>query len=109
MSTSTPITKVMFLRNAHKRPTASVLIATATPALLCSGPSLAQVSTPASPAMPKASPLASVDPAGIPLGSVELNSGGLSPTTLDSMSTSACSDVGMTNFAGSMPTFDGGG
>jgi hypothetical protein len=95
------------METTHKLTKAPLLVMTMA-ALLCAGPSLAQVSTIAPPAMGATSPLAAVGPVGIPLGAVELSPGGLSSTTLGSMGTAACS-VSSTAMAGSNATYDGGG
>jgi hypothetical protein len=91
--------------------------------LLGGAPAISQVASTgsgASPGMGMTSPLGgtgSVGPVGIPLGSTELDPGGLSPGPLGSTtSTSLCGTngtsmtaTGMAGTAGSSSTFDGGG
>jgi hypothetical protein len=85
--------------------------------ILCAAPAIAQT---ALPGMGMTSPLAgtgAVGPVGIPLGSTELDPGGLSPEALGSTtSTSPCGTTGSSGIATGMSgatasgsTFDGGG
>src|ERR1700726_1767722 len=77
------------MRKEYGLATRRLLIAVTAAAFLRSEPGLAQVGAPALPAMGATSPLSSVGPTGIPMGSVELSPGGLSPITLGAIGGSA--------------------
>jgi hypothetical protein len=85
------------MRKEYGLATRCLLIAVTAAAFLRSEPGLAQVGAPAMPAMGATSPLGSVGPTGIPMGSVELSPGGLSPTTLGATGGAACSSIAMSN------------
>jgi hypothetical protein len=97
----------MQLRYVQTRIRAYLWIAVMATALLNSGHGFAQAAMTTSPAsaMGMTSPLAPAGPEGVPLGAVEMNPGGLSPTIPGMTANSTCSGSTMSGAS----AFDGGG